>query len=231
MKRKDFLKKGLAGAGGIVALSAAIGFGKTKGEISPSAEANCESSPKETRGPFPNKTPADYVRENIIGDRKGIALLINLKVVDQSKGCNPLGAALVDIWHCDNQGNYSEYGGYRMQETDLTREHFLRGRQSTDAKGEVSFISIFPGYYPGRAPHLHLEIFSADKTSLLVTQIAFPESICNTVYTTQNYQGTDYVKNTRDNVFGSSLKRNMADSVSGNNSEGYILEKTIVVAS
>ena len=116
-----------------------------------------------------------------------------------------------------------------MQQNDLTQEHFLRGRQHTDTYGRVSFISIFPGYYRGRAPHIHLEVLNNEQKSLLVTQIAFPEETCNRVYATQHYQGTDYVKNTRDGVFGSSLKQNMADKVSGNLTEGYVLVKSIVV--
>ena len=229
MKRKEFLTKGIVGLGGVVALTA---FVKTNSENKNKEESileNCTPSPRETRGPFPNKTPADYVRENIIGDRKGVPLLITLTVLDKNSDCKPLTNALVDIWHCDNQGNYSEYGRSRMQRNDLTQEHFLRGRQSTDTNGRVSFISIFPGYYRGRAPHIHLEILKGDQKSLLVTQIAFPEETCNMVYATQNYQGTDYVKNSRDGVFGSSLNHNMADKVIGNLTEGYVLEKAIIV--
>ncbi|NJB71370.1 protocatechuate 3,4-dioxygenase beta subunit [Saonia flava] len=229
MKRKDFLIKGVIGLGGVVALT---GFANSRKKHKNEEDINledCNVSPSETKGPFPNKTPADYVRDNIIGDRKGVPLLITLTILNKNSGCEPLDNALVDIWHCDNQGNYSEYGGFRMQQTDLTQEHFLRGRQTTDVYGRVSFISIFPGYYPGRAPHIHLEVLTPDAKSVLVTQIAFPEDICDSVYASENYQGAGYVSNIRDGIFRNSLDQNMADKVSGNLSDGYILEKAIVV--
>ena len=229
MKRKEFLTKGMVGLGGVVALTALANSGKKNEVVAESVSEDCTVSPRETKGPFPNKTPADYVRENIIGDRNGVALLVTLTILDKNSNCEPLPNALVDIWHCDNQGNYSEYGNSRMQRNDLTKEHFLRGRQSTNANGRVSFISIFPGYYRGRAPHIHLEVLNGSEKSLLVTQIAFPEYICDTVYATQNYQGLGYIPNSRDGVFGSSLKQNMADAVTGNTSDGYVLEKSIIV--
>ncbi len=187
MKRKDFLTRGMVGLGGVVALTALANSNrKNEKDVWLNAKDDCTLSPSETKGPFPNKTPADYVRENIIGDRKGVALLVALTVVDKKAGCNPLANATVDIWHCDNQGNYSEYSGFGNPRNDLTKEHFLRGRQTTDANGRVSFISIFPGYYRGRSPHIHLEILKPNEKSLLVTQIAFPEDICDTVYATEN---------------------------------------------
>lgn len=227
MKRKEFLTKGIIGMGGIAALTTAIGF-RSKEEHVDSFLDDCTVSPRETRGPFPNKTPSDYVRENIVGDRKGIALLLTLTLLNKKNGCEPLKGALVDVWHCDSQGNYSEYSGFGMQQ-DMTEKHFLRGRQTTGTNGRASFISIFPGHYRGRAPHIHVEVLNGNEKSILATQIAFPEDICNTVYAMEGYQGTDYVSNTRDGIFRNSLERNMANSVTGNSKEGYTLLKTIVV--
>lgn len=65
--------------------------------------------------------------------------------------------------------------------------------------------------------------------SVLVTQIAFPENICKTIYATENYQGMNFVSNTRDGVFRDSLDQNMADAVTGNLNDGYTLLKSIVV--
>lgn len=78
---------------------------------------DCVVSPQETAGPYPIKTPAQLVRENIIADRPGVPLLINIIVQDQSNSCEPVADVLVDVWHCDADGNYSEYGSY-------TSEHF-----------------------------------------------------------------------------------------------------------
>jgi protocatechuate 3,4-dioxygenase beta subunit len=189
----------------------------------------CTLSPSETAGPFPIKSPSDLMMENIISDRTGVALLITLTIQDQSNECKPLAGVFVDVWHCDSDGNYSEYGGTPMQSTNYTAKHFLRGRQTTDSNGKVSFISIFPGWYPGRAPHIHIEVLEANENSIRVTQIAFPKDVCDTVYATSGYNGSADTSNTSDNVFANSLSGNMADSLSGNTSLGYTLLKTIVV--
>jgi len=224
MKRKEFLGKGIVALGGVVALTGIVASKSKDKDVVDATSEDCVVSPRETKGPFPNKTPLDYVRENIIGDRKGVAMLMTLTILNKNNGCNPLANAAVDVWHCDSMGNYSEYG-----RGELTKKHFLRGRQTTDANGRVSFISIFPGYYRGRAPHIHVEVLGETNDSLLVTQIAFPENICDAVYATENYRGTDYVSNARDGVFRSSLEQNMADSVTGNLQDGYTLLKSIVV--
>jgi protocatechuate 3,4-dioxygenase beta subunit len=188
----------------------------------------CAVSQSETTGPSSIKTPTQLVRENIVGNRAGVPLLINIKVENTNDSCVPLEGVLVDIWHYDAKENYSEYHG--QLDGDFTSENFLRGRQTTNAQGVVSFISVYPGWYPGRAPHLHLEILRANGTSLLVTQTAFPEDISNTVYATNGYNGNFDTSNSQDGEFGNSLNRNLATSVTGNTADGYTLEETIKVA-
>ncbi len=215
MRRKEFIKKGLFGLVGIPTVASACEKNGDGADV-------CVPSPNETAGPFPIKTPSELVRENIISDRKGIALLINLTVQSSEHDCGTVDGVFVDIWHCDAQGNYSEYNGFNNR-------HFLRGRQTTDSSGRVSFISIFPGWYPGRAPHIHVEVLDANEKSLKITQVAFPEAPTEEVYSTEAYRGTANTSNQRDGVFRNSLDENMADSLTGNLADGYILEKTIVV--
>lgn len=224
MNRKKFLKNGLLGLGTIVALPTIITSCSKD-----STTENCDLSPSETAGPFPIKTPAQLVQENIVGNRTGVALLITLTIKDQSNDTKPLSGVLVDLWHCDADGNYSQYGGTRMQQTDYTNENFLRGRQTTDSNGQISFVSIFPGWYRGRAPHIHVEVLDSNENSLLVTQIAFPKDICDTVYATMGYNGEADTLNGNDNVFSDSIDCNMLDSLTGNTTDGYILLKTIVI--
>lgn len=229
MKRKEFLTKSIAGFGGAVAFSALLHPQRAEEERRVHSVDGCEDSARETRGPFPNKNPSSLVTRNIVGDRKGVALLIELTILDKAGNCSPLEGALVDIWHCDNQGHYSEYGGSRIQDENFKNEHFLRGRQRSDTHGKVSFQSIFPGYYRGRAPHLHIEVKDRDERSLLVTQIAFPEDVCDRVYSSEGYQGKGYVPNASDGVFRDSLERNMADELAGDTGTGFRLGKTLVV--
>lgn len=230
MDRKKFLKNGLVGLGTIVALPTVITSCSKDNDTDPTTTTgDCDLSPSETAGPFPIKTPAQLVQENIIGNRTGVALLITLTIQDQSDDCNPLSGVLVDLWHCDAEGNYSQYGETQMQQTDYTNEDFLRGRQTTDSNGQVSFISIFPGWYMGRAPHIHVEILDSNENSIRVTQIAFPKDTCDTVYATTGYNGEADTLNASDNVFSDSLDGNMLDSLTGNTTDGYTLLKTIVV--
>ncbi|MFB9078774.1 intradiol ring-cleavage dioxygenase [Flavobacterium procerum] len=233
MDRKKFIRNGILG---IATMAGAAKFlescskSDNDEDSSNSGDGSCTVSPSETKGPFPIKTPSQLVLENIKSDRVGIALLINLKIENKNNNCEPLQSVLVDVWHCDKDGNYSEYGGTQMQQTDYTSVHFLRGRQTSDANGNVSFISIYPGWYQGRAPHVHVEVLTNSGTSLLVTQIAFPENISSAVYSSSNYvaHGQADTSNTSDNVFSDSLSQELA-TITGNITDGYTLTKTITV--
>jgi protocatechuate 3,4-dioxygenase beta subunit len=107
----------------------------------------------------------------------------------------------------------------------------LRGRQVTDSNGLAGYTSIFPGWYSSRAPHIHVHIYDSTGKSLLVTQIAFPTDVCDTVYTTAtNYytRGRQDTSNANDNVFADSLSSEMS-VVTGNITDGYVLTHTINV--
>lgn len=229
MERKDFLKNGVWGLATVLTGAVIAGNNKNQNEVTGD---DCDVSPRETKGPFPTKTPAQMVQSNIKSDRDGIALLIDLTILDKTNKCEPLTGTHVDIWHCDKDGNYSEYGNHPMQRRDLTSAHFLRGRQATDANGHVSFLSIYPGWYHGRAPHIHLEISDTAGKSLLVTQVAFPENISKNVYLSPLYaaRGEADTPNNRDNVFSDSLSEQMA-TVTGSVKDGFTLSSTIVVKS
>ncbi|GAB3571947.1 hypothetical protein GCM10027578_31110 [Spirosoma luteolum] len=249
MERKEFLKRGFGSILGMAAIVPVL-EGCSKSSVDPvttttttpttstgstngSSASNCTVSPSETEGPFPTKVPASFVRKDIRDDRTGVAFTMNITIKNNNNSCAALAGALVDVWHCDKDGYYSEYGGSGMQSVNFQNVDFLRGRQTSDANGLVSFTSIFPGWYSGRAPHIHVHIYNAAGKSLLVTQIAFPYDTTNTVYTTgQSYgytKGAQDTKNERDNVFSDSYATELA-TVSGSLSAGYTLTHTIVVS-
>ena len=200
MERKKFIKNGIFG---LTTIFTGAGLAGDNPNQTGADGDDCNVSPRETKGPFGTKTPSQLMQANIKSDRTGIALLINLTVVDKSNNCKPLAGGHVDVWHCDKDGNYSEYGNHPMQRNDYTIEHFLRGRQTTDSSGKASFLSIYPGWYRGRAPHIHIEIFDKNDRSLLVTQVAFPENVSDKVYSSSLYasRGKADTPNERDNVF------------------------------
>ena len=115
---------------------------------------------------------------------------------------------------------------------------FLRGIQPTDSSGTATFQSVFPAAYSGRWPHIHFEVYpSANNATsgsgkLRTSQIALPEDVCDTVYTTSGYESS--VRNmtqtslARDNVFSDGWSQEMA-TVTGNNTSGYVANLTIGV--
>ena len=192
----------------------------------------CTVAPEETEGPYPTKAPASYVRSDITDGRTGYKLTVNINVVNHNNNCNALSGALVDIWHCDAEGNYSEYGGSGTQSTNYTTVHFLRGRQTTNTNGLVTFTSIFPGWYSGRATHIHVHIYTASGTSLKVTQIAFPEGTGTAVAAVNGYAKgmTGYTYNKNDNVFSDDTAGIEIATVSGSTTAGFSLSMNIAVS-
>lgn len=225
MERKQFIKQ--LGLGALIAPVASVNTFHDGENLN-----SCVESPRETAGPFPTKDPSSVMISDIKSDRTGIEMTVNITVQDRNKNCRPLPGALVDIWHCDKDGNYSEYGGNGMQSKNFQKLRFLRGRQISDVEGRVTFKTIFPGWYGGRAPHIHVEIFGSDEKSLLITQIAFPTEVNDIVYTraTQFYtKGKQDTANEADGVFANSLNNQMS-IVSGTIDKGFMLSNTIVVS-
>ncbi|MBA4057448.1 MAG: intradiol ring-cleavage dioxygenase, partial [Marivirga sp.] len=174
MERKEFLKR--LGLSSLILplISACSEEGDPTAATDTSTSGTCTTTPTETAGPFPTKDPASLELVDITSDRTGVPMTIKITVQNKNTSCLALAGAIVDIWHCDKDGYYSEYGGTGMQSVNLTAYHFLRGRQITDSNGLAAFKSIFPGWYSGRAPHIHVHIYDSTGKSLLVTQIAFP---------------------------------------------------------
>lgn len=203
---------------------------------STSTSGNCSVTSSETAGPFPTKSPSSLVTTNIVSDRTGVAFTININIKNTNASCTTLTGAIVDIWHCDKDGYYSEYGGSGMQSADFTAVHFLRGRQTTNANGKVSFTSVFPGWYSGRATHIHVHVYNASGTSLLVTQIAFPEGSNSAVVLVNASTANGYTKgmsgytyNGSDNVFSDGVANELS-TVTGSIAAGFVLEHSINVA-
>jgi protocatechuate 3,4-dioxygenase beta subunit len=123
------------------------------------------------------------------------------------------------------QGNYSEYAqpGYNG-----TGQTFLRGIQTTDASGRVTFTTVFPGWYQGRATHIHVEV-KVGGAVVKVTQIAFEESLIAAVYATGVYaaKGRNPTSNAGDMVFADSLSSEMAIITGGDTTSGYTATFTV----
>ena len=138
-------------------------------------------------------------RSDIRENRQGTTLTLTIKVVNVNSACAAVSGADVEIWHVDAAGDYSQYGSQ-------TAATFLRGIQTTNAAGEVTFTTIYPGWYQGRATHIHAEVTMGGR-SMKVTQMAFPETINNAVHTSGVYasRGTNPMSNQSDGIFSDSL--------------------------
>jgi len=171
------------------------------------------------------------VRSDITDGKTGYALTAKIIITNSNSSCAALSGVLVDIWHCDAEGNYSEYGGTSMQSTNYTSLHFLRGRQTTDSNGLVTFTSIFPGWYSGRATHIHVHVYTASGTSLKVTQIAFPEGSGTSLALVNGYaKGMgSYTYNASDNVFSDDKAGVQIATVTGSLTAGFQLSINLAV--
>ncbi len=226
MERKNFLKSLMVGA---VSTSVLVDACK-KDTTSPTTTTStgttsgCSVIETETEGPYPTHTPASYVRSDITDGRTGYKLTVNITVNNSNNSCNALSGALVDIWHCDAEGNYSEYGGSGSQATNYTTVHFLRGRQTTNANGLVTYTSIFPGWYTGRATHIHVHVYNSAGTSLKVTQIAFPEGTGTALAAVAGYTKgmSGYTYNATDGVFSDGYALELA-TITGSTTAGFVL--------
>lgn len=234
MERKVFLKHSLGFLGAAVALPSLLKANTDESTSTPNGD--CTVSPSETAGPFPTITPSSWIRDSIVDGRTGVPFTITINIMNKNANCTALQNAIVDIWHCDKDGNYSEYGGSGMQSTNYTSVHFLRGRQVTNTEGQVNFTSVFPGWYTGRATHIHVHIYNAAGTSLLITQISFPEGTNSAVATVNASTASGYTKgmsgytyNASDNVFSDDSAGAELATVNGSVENGYILTHTIYV--
>jgi len=186
-----------------------------------STNAACAVTPGETAGPYPSLT--DIVRSDIRDGRTGTLLALTVKVVNVNAACAVVQNANVEVWHCDSSGSYSEYG-------TQTAQTYLRGIQTTNSNGEVTFTTIYPGWYQGRATHIHVEV-TTNSVSRKVTQIAFPESINNTVYRNGVYasRGSNPTSNLADGIFADSLSSELV-TPAGDPASGYAASCQIAIA-
>src|SRR4030095_11559789 len=175
--------------------------------------AACAVTPNETVGPYPSR--ADIFRSDIREDRAGTPLTLNLKVANANASCAPVANANVEIWHADVAGDYSEYG-------TQTAATWLRGVQTTNANGDVTFTTIYPGWYQGRATHIHIEV-TINGRSMKATQIAFPEDVTAAVYRSGVYasSGPTPTTNSRDGVFSDGVANEMITLTGGDTTSGY----------
>jgi protocatechuate 3,4-dioxygenase beta subunit len=136
--------------------------------------------------------------------REGTPLRLTFNVGKVSgSSCGVFSGAIVDVWHCDAAGVYSDVRDPRFS---TVGKKFLRGYQATDANGRATFTTIYPGWYQGRAVHIHFKIRNhpSDTSGFdFTSQLYFDESVTDQVYAQAPYSRNpgNRVRNTSDGIF------------------------------
>jgi protocatechuate 3,4-dioxygenase beta subunit len=168
----------------------------------------CVVRPASTEGPY--YVDEKLNRSDIRSDpsdgtvKQGALLALTLNVSSIARGsCVPLEGAIVDIWHCDAEGVYSDAVDRTF---DTTGKKFLRGYQVADKDGMAKFITIYPGWYPGRTVHIHYKIRSPESAKSpyeFTGQMYFYEGTSDRVYAKAPYaaRGKRSVSNVTDRIY------------------------------
>jgi protocatechuate 3,4-dioxygenase beta subunit len=209
LTRREVMK--ILGAGTAAALIApATPFGSAF----PLAAATCVAKPELDEGPYfvdPVLKRSDIRSDSTTGTlTPGLPLALAFNISQIANGaCTPLPGATVDIWQCDALGRYSGFSDGR-QGFDTLGQNFLRGVQETGAAGQAAFTTIYPGWYRGRAVHIHVKIRTTTPGGAyeFTTQLFFDDALTDTVHAQPPYaaHGERDRTNARDGIFQSGDK-------------------------
>lgn len=191
------------GAAGLAVLAAACSGGSSRARPrrAPSASTPtsagtadhpaCVLAPEATEGPY--YLNVDEVRSDITEGKPGTPLTLAVTVLDATS-CSPVKDAAVDVWHCDAGGVYSGVEGNHAT--------FLRGTQVSSADGIVRFTTIYPGWYPGRAVHVHVKVHAGGNV-VHTGQLYFPDALTDEVFRRAPYggRGPRDTRNEADSIF------------------------------
>ena len=169
----------------------------------------CVVQPQQTEGPYfvDEKSRRSDIRSDLSTGavKAGAVLGLTMKVsqVTADGKCAPLPGAQVDLWQCDAMGAYSDV---KDRLFDTTGQKFLRGHQITDAVGAVTFVTIYPGWYPGRAVHVHFKVRTSPAGSQayeFTSQFYFDEQLTDRVHARDPYAAHtgQRMRNESDGIF------------------------------
>ena len=156
--RRSLLKGALAASS--VAISANYAGHVLAQTATPTPACKDADEPTEEQIEGPYFKPRSPMRTDlVVPNTRGKLVTLEGRVLTRS--CKPVGGALLDLWHADENGDYDN-SGFRY-----------RGHLFSDASGVYRFRTILPGLYPGRTRHYHLKV-QAQRLPILTTQLYFP---------------------------------------------------------
>ena len=219
LSRREIIK--LLGAGGGLAASGFAGLQIVNAQpgggapSSPISLPGCVARPAQTEGPY--FVDEKLNRSDIRSDpgtkavSSGTPLRLKFVVSTVGKTCVPLSKAVIDVWQCDAAGKYSDENA-----NNTVGQKFLRGSQVTDAKGIAQFLTVYPGWYPGRTVHIHFKIrliSGGQVTHEFTSQLFFNDTLTDKVFKQAPYSGR-----------GARSQRNSNDGIFGNGGNQLMLE-------
>ena len=207
-----------AGAGGVALLFAGPLRGGAGGDVAEAASATCVMTPEKTEGPYfvdeaLNRSDIRASKDGS-GLQPGTPLALTMYVFDATADCAPVTGAQVDVWHANAAGEYSD-----VAQNGTTGQTWLRGYQVTDGDGKVTFRTIWPGWYRGRAVHIHFKVRASGLE--FTSQLFFTDAMNAQVFASAPYsgRGTADTLDTGDGIYGtdgsSLLLRPTSDGAGG----------------
>lgn len=145
------------------------------------AQPNCVATVCKTLGPCHLDAIADRI--DVSEGFPGLPTRMSLRIVEAAS-CTPVPDARVEIWHTNAGGFYSGEATARMctrGDAEAIASKAFRGVQPTDADGQAHFLTVYPGWYPGRTVHIHMRVTVGDQ-DLLVSQLLFDDALSDLIY-------------------------------------------------
>ena len=194
------------------------------------AQPVCTLTPEQIEGPF--YLDQTRIRGDISEGKPGVPLQLILRVLEASATCAPIPKAVVDVWQCDALGIYSGYEGAAIAPRHVEPvddKTFLRGTQLTDAAGAARFRTIYPGWYAGRTPHVHLKLRVGAKA--VTTQLYFPDEVTNAVYARAPYDQQPHrdTTNATDRFLGPIADKSLVMWTVARDGDGYVAAATVAL--
>ena len=196
------------GATGALALLRCSSSGYSTGDESGPLAGGCVVRPQQTEGPY--FVDELLNRSDIRSDpatgavRPGVPLGLTFNVTRVTEAsCVALGGVVVDVWHCDHLGVYSDVEDPGF---DTIGQKFLRGHQVTDEAGVARFTTIYPGWYQGRTVHVHFKLRSApgaDPGFEFTSQLYFDDDLTDEIHAGEPYseKGQRSRRNVGDGIY------------------------------
>ena len=226
MKRKSFLRS-LGLASGAIVSAPIVAAASQLSQKPAGGKGGCSLIPSETAGPFPLDLSDNtfFFRQDITEGRPGIRVIQRMRVVGVDN-CQPMPNLRVNLWACDVNGDYSGYSAFGSE-----GQTYMRGYQITDDNGDVEFISILPGWYPGRVVHMHFQVH-VSSSSAAVSQFTWPHQAAVDIATnnpTIHTQGPDPMSPEVDGAFNDGYEHQLATLDWDEDLQSYVSEIEVAI--